>query len=392
MTILQGLFEKIQMRKFSLYTLYFLLTVLSILTGCTNEDIRQRRQVSDTISRVGFVKGFSWGWTGRRGQYEGPEPKKSMQKLAETNATWVCLSFAAEMKTFDSPEILWSNNNPKMVTDDEIRLAIQLARNNNLKVIMKPVVNVRDGTWRAWIKFKNEDNTKDLRAWKNWWRDFRSMLLHYAEIAQQTNCEILCLGCEMEATEDDEKKWRNLIADIRKVYSGAITYNANWGREDKIVWWDALDVISISAYYPVGSDDCNKALDAGLSTVPVSDSTVEAIKKRWQPIKENLAALSTKYNRPILFIELGVCSAKGFSAAPWTHYQPDSLYDGDEQRRFYQATMETFWDEPWFMGFAWWAWLPQLYTLEEAKSHTGFCIYGKPAEKLVTEWYAKPGK
>lgn len=338
---------------------------------------------------VGFIKSFSWGWTGWRGQYEGPEPKESMQKLAATNANWVCLAFGAEMETFDSPNILWAENNPNMVTDDEIRHAVGLARENGLKIIMKPVVNVRDGTWRAWIKFNTEDGTKDLQAWENWWQDFRAMLIHYAKIAQETRCEMLCLGCEMEATEDAEDQWRALIAEIRQVYKGVITYNANHSREDKITWWDAIDVISMSAYYPVGTDDVGLALADDLSKVPSSDSSVEAIKKRWQPIKEKLANVSYAYKRPILFIELGVCSAKGFSAAPWTHHQPTAIYDGDEQQRYYQATLETFWDEPWFMGFTWWAWPPQLYAPQEAKSDTGFCIYGKPAEKLVTEWYKK---
>ncbi len=344
---------------------------------------------SHTYSPIGFIKGFSWGWTGWRGQYLGPSPVDSMRKLAGTGANWVCLSFGAEMEKPNEPEILWADKNPSMVTDNEIRRAISLARENNLKIILKPVVNVRDGTWRAWIKFETADGETDMQAWDKWWADFRQFLLHYAGIAEETGSEMLCLGCEMESTEKFEERWRNLIAEIRKVYSGAITYNANHGTEHKITWWDAVDIISLSAYYPVGTDDVGLALKDNLSMVPPSDSSLEAIKHRWKPIKENLRELSKKFNRPILFIELGVCSAKGFSAAPWTHHQPGMQYDGDEQRRYYQATIETFWDEPWFIGFTWWAWPSSLYSLEEARTDTGFCIYGKPAEQLVREWYKK---
>ena len=365
-----------------------------LLKGCMLEKVIPVEAHSDAeasmVSPVGFIKGFSWGWMGSRGQYEGPGPKESMQKLAATNANWICLAFGAEMETFDSPNILWSDANPAMVSDTEIRRAIQLARDNGLKVLLKPVVNVRDGTWRAWIKFENEDGTRDMEAWKVWWQDFRAMLIHYAKIAEETNCEMLCLGCEMEATEEDEDQWRSLIKDIRKIYRGTLTYNTNWGREDDVQWWDAVDVISISAYYPVGSDDPNKWIEKGLHTVPLANTTVEAMKKRWQPHKEHLASVSEKNNRPILFIELGVCSAKGFSAAPWTHQLPDAVYDGQEQKRYYQATMEVFWNEPWFIGFTWWAWDPNLYTLQQAQSDTSFCVYGKPAEELLTEWYAKP--
>lgn len=342
-----------------------------------------------TASPVGFVKAFSWGWTGWRNQYLGPEPADSMKKLADTHADWVCITFGTEMDTFDTPHIPFAESNLRMVTDDEIRRAVRLARQNKLKVILKPVVNVRDGTWRAWIKFNKPDGTKDLDAWQTWWHDFRAFLLHYAALAEETRCEMLCLGCEMESAEPFEENWRRLIAEIRLLYSGPLTYNANHGRESAIPWWDALDIISLSAYYPVGTDDVGLALQDDLSKVPPADSSVEAMKRRWLPIKEKLRAVSENFDRPLLFIELGCCSARGYSAAPWTHHSPDALYDGDEQRRYYQAAIESFWHEPWFIGFAWWAWLPQLYPEHEAQTHTGFCPYGKPAEDLVRQWYQK---
>ena len=347
-------------------------------------------QYSHTHSPTGFIKGFSWGWTGWRGQYSGSGPAESMKKLAQTGANYVCISFGVEMEKPDEPKIFWADKNPRMVTDEEIRRAISLARQNNLKVILKPVVNVRDGTWRAQIKFNTPFGTEDRKAWDKWWADFRQMLLHYAKIAEETNCEMLCLGCEMGSTEKFEGRWRSLIAEIRQVYSGVLTYDVNHGMENNVKWWDALDIISLSAYYPVGTDDVLIALKDDLSKVPPSDTSLEALKRRWKQYKERLRKLSKKYDRPIFFIELGVCSAQGFSAAPWTHHQPGAIYDADEQKRYYQATIETFWDEPWFIGFTWWAWPPNLYSLEEAKTHTGFCIYGKPAEQVVRQWYEKP--
>lgn len=344
-------------------------------------------KVSHKKPPIDFVKGFSWGWTGWRGQYSGPGPKESVQKMADTGANWMCLAFGAEMETFDDPVIYYSDLNPRMVTDDEIIRAIGLARDNNMKIIFKPVVNVRDTTWRAWIKFNGIGGIKDMDKWNTWWGYFENMLVHYAKIAEEHNIEAFCLGCEMESTEEFETRWRTLIAKIREVYSGPITYNCNHGREDKVAWFDALDFISLSAYYPIGTDFMDLALNDDLSKVPASKSTVEKLKQRWKPIKKRLKNISKKFNKPMLFIELGVCSAQGHTAAPWTHHSKSAIYDSDEQARYYQATLETFWDEPWFMGFTWWAWLPNLYTPEQAKTHTGFSIYGKPAEDVVRKWY-----
>jgi len=340
-----------------------------------------------TSSPTGFIKGHSWGWPGVRGDYSGPNAVDSMKKLAETNANWVCISFAGEMMKSNEPNIFWADDDPCMATDAEIRRAIDLARQNNMKIILKPVVNVRDGTWRGFIDFRMPDNKSDANAWDKWFADFDKFLLHYAKIAQETKCEMFCLGCEMSTTEKFMNNWRSVVADVRKVYTGAITYNANHGNEEKVRWWDAVDVIGMSGYYPVGAD-MNKPNDDPCK-VP-NDSSVEGMKKRWTPIKQKLKYVSKQANRPVFFIEIGVCSAKGNTSIPWQHPDKNAVYDADEQARFYQAVLEAFWYEPWFFGFAWWDWPANLYSLEDAKTDTGFCIYGKPAEKVVKEWYSKP--
>ena len=100
---------------------------------------------------VGFIKGYTWGWDGGAGDYASPLARDSMRKLADMGCEWVCIAFATTMPTYDDPEFAWSTANPQMVTDDDLRSAIRLARECNLKVILKPTVNCRDGVWRAWI-------------------------------------------------------------------------------------------------------------------------------------------------------------------------------------------------------------------------------------------------
>jgi len=291
------------------------------------------------------------------------------------------------MMTANDTNIIWADADPCMVTDDEIKRAVEIARKNNLKIILKPVVNCRDGTWRGFIDFKVPDGSKsDVQQWNVWFENFKKFLLHYAQIAEDTKCDMLCLGCEMGTSERFAAQWRNIIAEVRKVYKGPITYNANHGNEDKVNWWDAVDIIGMSGYYPVGAD-MNKPNDDPCK-VP-NDSSVEGMKKRWTPIKQKLKYVSKKFDRPLFFIEIGVCSAKGNTSTPWLHPHSEAVYDGDEQARFYQAAIEAFWDEPWFFGFVFWDWPSPLYSLEEAKTNAGFCVYGKPAEKVVKEWFSK---
>jgi len=325
---------------------------------------------------------------GSKGQYLGDARVYAMKKLAQTKANWICISVAGEMMTASDTNILWGDNDPCMVTDAEIKRAVELARQNNLKVILKPVVNCRDTTWRGFIDFKVPDGSKsDIVQWNIWFGNFTKFLVHYAQIAQDTKCDMLCLGCEMGTSERFANQWRAVIAEVRKVYTGPLTYNANHGNEDKVNWWDAVDIIGMSGYYTVGADT-NKPGDDPCK-VP-NDSSIEGMKKRWTPIKQKLRYVSKRYDRPLFFIEIGVCSAKGNTSYPWDHPRKDAIFAGDEQARFYQAAMESFWDEPWFFGFVFWDWPSPLYSLEDAKTDTSFCPYGKPAEKVVKEWFAKP--
>ena len=96
---------------------------------------------------------------------------------------------------------------------------------------------------------------KDLAKWDQWWEDYTNYIVHYAKIAEEKQVPVLCLGCEMNSTEEFEDKWRNLIKQVRAVYHGQITYDVNHGNEDKVKWFDDLDFINISAYYPIPGPD-----------------------------------------------------------------------------------------------------------------------------------------
>jgi hypothetical protein len=363
---------------------------------------------------LGFIKGYSWGWTGWRGSYATHEAEESLEKLADTGTDWVCIAFAPNMASYDTPEILFSDANPQMITDDELRHAIDVARAKGLKVMLKPVVNSADDVWRAWIRFyrpvtdaeqargitgefdpygespgMREGEVKDLGKWDQWWEDYTNYIVHYAKIAEEKQVPILCLGCEMNSTEEFEEKWRQLIKQVRDAYHGQITYDVNHGNEEQVKWFDALDFISLSAYYPILGADGQL-----VETPSDSTTTVEEIRAAMEPIREHLAKVSAKWGKPILFIEAGVTPVRGCARTPWVHVDERMEWptDQQEQANYYQAMFETFSDEPWFMGWCWWDWPARLYDESEAATDRSFCIYGKQAEDVVRAWYAKPHK
>ncbi len=385
---------------------------LSLLLLTIVHPVALAAEPSHDPAELGFIKGFSWGWIGSRGDYAAPAAARSLQKLADTGNEWVCIAFGGRMETYDTPLIRFAADEPRMITDAELRRAIRLARENGMRVILKPMVICDDDTWRAWIKFYRPA-TDDERAqgkagvldpwqttpqvlsgmvvddekWNQWWDSFSAFLVHYARIAEEEHVPLVCLGCEMNSTEESESRWRELIGKIRGVYSGQLTYDVNHGRENLVGWWDAVDLVSISAYYQVPPPAGESVDEAAKHTTPLAE-IVASLEGR----KAHLAKLSARVGKPILFIETGVTNVRGAARYPWAHpgEHLDSPLDAQEQVNYYQGMFQVFWDEPWFMGFCWWDWPARLYDRADAARDRGFCVYGKAAEETVREWYAKP--
>ena len=98
------------------------LALLLVVRPAPSLPMKPRTRDRWTSSRV-----FRGAGLGPR-EYGTPAAADSMQKLADTGSEWVCIAFAPNMKTYDTPEIRFSDANPQMVTDDELRHAVDLAR------------------------------------------------------------------------------------------------------------------------------------------------------------------------------------------------------------------------------------------------------------------------
>lgn len=316
-----------------------------------------------------FIKGYTYGFDGRRGAYRTEAAALSMERLAMLGGDWTALAFTVLQDTFHSTQI--RPDYRFTVTDRDVETAVQKLHSLGMKVCMKPIVNCRDGIWRAHIHFP-EPEWGNTDYWKEWFSSYTAFLCHYAEIAQETGCEMFCVGCEMLGTEHKEQYWRDAIAAVRKVYHGPIVYNTNHGKEFSVKWWDAVDYIGTSAYYAVGK---------------VPGDTLENMKTAWDEKKERLAELSrVNGGKQIIFMEIGCRSARGCAMMPYDFSHREFPYDEDEQANFYESCFLSMWEEPWFAGYFWWDWYT---TLPTRKPEMGFSILDKKAEQIVKAWYKK---
>ncbi|MFC7679162.1 1,4-beta-xylanase [Paenibacillus sp. GCM10028914] len=301
---------------------------------------------------------MTWGFMGVRGTWMTESASMSMRTMAETTGVnWTAIAFSAWQATAFSTEIpYWKD---LTVTDEEVIWAIQNAKSLGLKVCLKPIVNCEDGTWRAHINFFDKDVPCEPK-WRDWFASYRNYILHFAQIPEQTDCEMLCIGCEMVQTDRRETEWRDLISEVRKVYSGLITYNCDKYQEDNVAWWDALDVISSSGYYPIHD---------------------------WDQQLDRIEKVVQQFNKPFFFMEAGCPSRTGSSAIPndWTL---EGEANQAEQADFYRMMFDKCGERDWVRGFMLWDWPAQLYEREQAAIDDGYCIYGKEAEAITAQAYA----
>ncbi|MBR4068446.1 MAG: glycosyl hydrolase family 53 [Clostridia bacterium] len=316
-----------------------------------------------------FIKGFTYGWDGRRGAYRTPEAALSMERLAALGGNWAALAFGVVQDSYNATQI--RPDYRYTVTDRDIATAVDTLHHNGLKVCLKPVVNCADGLWRANITFPDDAYAR-RDYWKEWFESYTAFLCHYAEIAEETGCEMFCVGCEMVGTERKEDHWRSTIAAVREIYHGPIVYNTNHGHEFDVKWWDAVDLIGTSAYYKVAQKP---------------GESMENMKAAWDERKESLRELSRQNGgKQILFMEIGCRSASGCAMMPYDFSHREFPYDEDEQANFYESCFRSMWDEDWFAGWFWWDWYTKL---PQRQPEMGFSIVGKKAEAIVKEWYAK---
>ena len=318
-----------------------------------------------------FIKGFTYGYNGRRGMYRLPEAALSRERMAALGGDWAALAFVVMQDSFSSTRI--RPDYRFTVTDKDITAAISHLHSLGLKVCMKPMVNCMDGVWRARISFP-EPEWGNQDYWGEWFSSYTAFLCHYAEIAEDTGCEMFCAGCEMLGTEHKAEQWRKTIEAVRQIYRGPLVYNTNHGKEQGVAWWDAVDYIGTSAYYPVAKEP---------------GASMESMQKEWDKHKKDLAALSQHLGKQIIFMEIGCRSAKGCAMMPYDFSHREFPYDEDEQAHFYESCFRSLWDEPWFAGFFWWDW-PTVLRWHDAD--TGFSIAGKKAEQIVKEWYKRDRK
>ena len=305
-----------------------------------------------------FIKGITFAPFAPKGTFEKAEAYQSLDNLVKlTNADFITLVPNGLQDTPQSEEIDF--HSCATLSDEELIKMIRYAKEkHNLRVALKPTANCRNGTWRAHINFFDEDVVCEPK-WCNWFRSYTEFQCHYARIAESEKCDMFIAGCEMVQSERREAEWRQLIADIRKEYSGPVSYNTDKYQEHNVKWWDEVDVISSSGYYPIND---------------------------WENQLDRIEKVVKKFNKPFFFAECGCMSVKDANLVP-NDWSVRGEIDLQGQADWYRTMFDTCSKRDWVKGFCIWDWAWRQYPIEKADTHGGYDIYGKTAQQVVKEFY-----
>ena len=307
---------------------------------------------------MNFIKGVTFAPFACKGLLSKKETKDSFEKmLLGTGANFIILVPNGLQDTPQSEHIDFTSD--ATMTDEELIDFIKYAKSKNIRVALKPTANCKNGTWRAHINFFDEDVPCEPK-WGNWFASYTAFQLHYAAIAEQTGCDMFIAGCEMVQTERREHEWRKLIADIRKVYSGPVSYNTDKYQEHNVKWWDCVDIISFSGYYPIND---------------------------WENQLDRIEKVVQKFNKPFFFAECGCMSTKDSNKVP-NDWSVKGDVDLNGQADWYHTMFSACDKRDWVGGFAIWDWGAKLYPEAKADTDGRYGVFAKPAEKVIKEFYA----
>lgn len=301
--------------------------------------------------------------------------KTNFQQFTDNNIEWITLVSWGFQKDIDSRSVSHHDGDSANIRqhDEYWVKRIEQVQAAGFKVFLKPHLWVQepsDGKWRSDI-FPTND-----KDWETWQQTYRDFIIRYAKIAEKSNAEMYCIGVEFtKLTLAKPEFWRKLIEEVRQVYSGQITYAANWYNEyENITFWEELDYIGVQAYFPLSK---------------YKNPSTKQISKGWKRYLSDLKSVSKKHNRQIIFTEMGYKSTNNAAIKPWEWIENSSEKNQvsiETQANCYEAFFNMVWKKNWFAGVHIWQ-LQGDFKGNDDYSNLDFTPQGKPAETIIKKGF-----
>jgi hypothetical protein len=370
--------------------------------------------VSTPGAAIAF-QGFNDVWLRKWGNHQFMQPDSKKILLSEANdyhMNAVAIQVTADQSRDDSTTISYSASAPgntDSIPDQEIEQAITDAQAAGLTPILSLAIRVTDEPTgssptligQLWYtapgKIVITGSGSVATTEHQWFDSYTTFAVHYAQISQKYHLPYFIFGNNLVSMTTDSKVtgngtfgasgspgdkftcngrrdcgWRHVINAIKSAtytdyqghqqqgggYQGKLIYGASWTNADPapvefehITWWDAVDFIGVSAYFPL--------------TKIAADVPVATLVDAWHGKQDDLdlagqgnivgrlGAMFDKFKKPILFTSAGYESTPGANNMPGA--ATPTTRDDLEQEHDMEALLRAFPQQtaPWFAGVLW---------------------------------------
>jgi hypothetical protein len=220
-----------------------------------------------------------------------------------------------------------------------------------------------DGGGRQWLKPRDADA---------WLERYAVLLRELGTFATSVAASELVVGSELTCLFPHAGRWRRIIASVRSEFGGHLTLSPTALDFATIRFWDALDSVGVSAYFPL----------APLRGI----RSVHALTAAWWAHRAHLEALAVVWRKPLTFVELGYPSTHVAAVKPWDYRFDRRHTDAELQARCFRAFANVWSDATRLRAFRIWGLESRLDP--GGKTHSPL---GKPAQAILAELFAHRG-
>lgn len=284
---------------------------------------------------VPFFKGVTvsaqtWGI-----EWETPEMAQTLDELKSLGVNSIAIHPYARIENDGHVTFRVIDNNR------HITVPLDWAHERGLSVMLIPHI----AYWGSKFLWRGEINFEKIEEWNHFFADYQNWIVQMAQIAEDHHAAIFCVGLEFTHAQQFEARWRKIIAAVRRVYHGKLTYGGNWDSFQDVPFWDAVDYIGVLAYFPL------------TKTANPSEAEITAA---WEKKCAELTAFSKSHgDKQFIFTEIGYNESARAAAEPWA-FKTGGENASEIQQRCISVALDLPRKCPVLAGMYWWKWFPAL--------------------------------
>ena len=269
-------------------------------------------------------------------EWQSPEMEKALDELKSLGVNSIAIHPYARIQ--EDGRVVAGRRAGANTT--HITTPLRWARERGMSAMLIPHV----AYWGTKFSWRGEINFVTPEEWDRFFSDYEAWIVQMASLAEEEKAEIFCVGLEFSHAQKYEERWRKIIAAVRAVYRGKVTYGANWNEYAEVKFWDALDYLGVLAYFPLTKND---------------NPSAEEIAAAWEKRCAELAKYSQQHGKQFLFVEIGYNTSSRAAAEPWG-FKTGGDYAAEIQQRCIDAALRLPAKHRFIAGMFWWKWFPEI--------------------------------